>query len=129
MRLALNAFSSPARVLFVSYKLRGGASGGYEFNQAAGDCKAQLPLARRTRTVHGSMLLVGALAGGAHTKISLSEMLKMWPKMMTMMTMLTTSVLRPGPSARRSSLAVVFPFSLVVCGRYFLYPVQAKLTE
>lgn len=28
--------------------------GGYEFNQAAGDCKAQLPLARRTRTEHGS---------------------------------------------------------------------------
>lgn len=48
------------------------------------------------------MELVGALAdGGAHTEISLSEMLKMWPKMMTMMTMLTTSVLRPGPLARR----------------------------
>lgn len=78
--------------------------------------------------------VVGVLDGGTHTKISLSEMLKMWPKMMTMMTMLTTSVLRPGPLAsstldRRSSLAVVFPFSLVVFGRYFLYPVQAIVTE
>lgn len=77
--------------------------------------------------------VVGVLDGGTHTKISLSEMLKMWPKMMTMMTMLTTSVLRPGPLAsstldRRSSLAVVFPFSLVF-GRYFLYPVQATVTE
>lgn len=77
------------------------------------------------------MELVGALAGGgAHTEISLSEMLKMLPKM-------TTSVLRPGPLARRHlrqaefACRCVFPFSLVVAvvGRYFLYPVQAKLAE